>query len=169
MRRERISVNIRIWCQVRSDCTQQRCRCHHAESADHAFRDQQSRSQNITAKAQRHQRRSDEAGNDDGASELERQPTPRRNHAADSRTDRKSTRLNSSHSQISYAVFCLKKKNLLTQPPKPGQNPTLPHQRFPPSAQTWPFPYFTTYLLPSHVTSLTVSSLVSVTFRVRAT
>src|SRR2546430_17497406 len=29
--------------------------------------------------------------------------------------DRKSTRLNSSHSQISYAVFCLKKKN--TPPP----------------------------------------------------
>src|SRR2546430_7000936 len=29
-------------------------------------------------------------------------------HAA--RRDRKSTRLNSSHSQISYAVFCLKKK-----------------------------------------------------------
>src|SRR2546427_8546447 len=27
------------------------------------------------------------------------------------RADRKSTRLNSSHSQISYAVFCLKKKN----------------------------------------------------------
>src|SRR2546430_11736170 len=27
-----------------------------------------------------------------------------------SSTDRKSTRLNSSHSQISYAVFCLKKK-----------------------------------------------------------
>src|SRR5688572_31097646 len=31
-------------------------------------------------------------------------------HAASVR-DRKSTRLNSSHSQISYAVFCLKKKN----------------------------------------------------------
>src|SRR2546427_5546681 len=29
----------------------------------------------------------------------------------DGATDRKSTRLNSSHSQISYAVFCLKKKN----------------------------------------------------------
>src|SRR5688572_31452942 len=29
---------------------------------------------------------------------------------ADCLTDRKSTRLNSSHSQISYAVFCLKKK-----------------------------------------------------------
>src|SRR3712207_7534515 len=29
--------------------------------------------------------------------------------------DRKSTRLNSSHANISYAVFCLKKKNLLLQ------------------------------------------------------
>src|SRR2546427_9612538 len=29
--------------------------------------------------------------------------------------DRKSTRLNSSHSQISYAVFCLKKKNTRTR------------------------------------------------------
>src|SRR5689334_24332392 len=28
--------------------------------------------------------------------------------------DRKSTRLNSSHSSISYAVFCLKKKNIQT-------------------------------------------------------
>src|SRR2546430_9274045 len=31
---------------------------------------------------------------------------------ADAPQDRKSTRLNSSHSQISYAVFCLKKKNI---------------------------------------------------------
>src|SRR3712207_7149668 len=29
-------------------------------------------------------------------------------------SDRKSTRLNSSHANISYAVFCLKKKNTLT-------------------------------------------------------
>src|SRR2546430_15840448 len=29
--------------------------------------------------------------------------------------DRKSTRLNSSHSQISYAVFCLKKKKIRTR------------------------------------------------------
>src|SRR2546428_4361312 len=29
----------------------------------------------------------------------------------ESHLDRKSTRLNSSHDQISYAVFCLKKKN----------------------------------------------------------
>src|SRR2546430_15280065 len=31
------------------------------------------------------------------------------------RRDRKSTRLNSSHSQISYAVFCLKKKKKKSQ------------------------------------------------------
>src|SRR2546430_7500447 len=42
-----------------------------------------------------------------------------RRHLGDDRTrenvgDRKSTRLNSSHSQISYAVFCLKKKNTNT-------------------------------------------------------
>src|SRR5689334_24371199 len=33
---------------------------------------------------------------------------------ADTVADRKSTRLNSSHSSISYAVFCLKKKNKIT-------------------------------------------------------
>src|SRR2546427_7131097 len=32
--------------------------------------------------------------------------------------DRKSTRLNSSHSQISYAVFCLKKKKSEVPPPR---------------------------------------------------
>src|SRR3712207_8788943 len=31
--------------------------------------------------------------------------------------DRKSTRLNSSHANISYAVFCLKKKNRYLRPP----------------------------------------------------
>src|SRR2546430_12350347 len=34
--------------------------------------------------------------------------------------DRKSTRLNSSHSQISYAVFCLKKKKALSVAPVPA-------------------------------------------------
>src|SRR2546427_8979332 len=34
--------------------------------------------------------------------------------AANLQRDRKSTRLNSSHSQISYAVFCLKKKKRKT-------------------------------------------------------
>src|SRR2546430_9376456 len=37
--------------------------------------------------------------------------------------DRKSTRLNSSHSQISYAVFCLKKKNITSL-----QRPTITPQ-----------------------------------------
>src|SRR2546430_4781182 len=54
------------------------------------------------------------------ARELPHQMTPRWQ-----RRDRKSTRLNSSHSQISYAVFCLKKKKkkqivLLTKN-KPGE------------------------------------------------
>src|SRR2546430_12972593 len=35
---------------------------------------------------------------------------PRTRRRKRARLDRKSTRLNSSHSQISYAVFCLKKK-----------------------------------------------------------
>src|SRR2546430_7173452 len=39
--------------------------------------------------------------------------------------DRKSTRLNSSHSQISYAVFCLKKKKL-----EPPHIPLYLHTRF---------------------------------------
>src|SRR2546430_12541599 len=41
---------------------------------------------------------------------LVKMPPPRRAKIEISDADRKSTRLNSSHSQISYAVFCLKKK-----------------------------------------------------------
>src|SRR5256885_6258093 len=37
--------------------------------------------------------------------------------------DRKSTRLNSSHLVISYAVFCLKKKNNARPPPRPPRRP----------------------------------------------
>src|SRR5256886_9064138 len=46
--------------------------------------------------------------------------------------DRKSTRLNSSHSQISYAVFCLKKKMSGCRTlggathPRPARQPPLP-------------------------------------------
>src|SRR5258708_24708237 len=43
-------------------------------------------------------------------------------------TDRKSTRLNSSHQIISYAVFCLKKKNTGCRPPA-GCDPRLRRQR----------------------------------------
>src|ERR1039458_6178254 len=47
--------------------------------------------------------------------------------------DRKSTRLNSSHLGISYAVFCLKKKeNRTTRPPVPLPAPPAPLPRLPP-------------------------------------
>src|SRR5438034_7270170 len=36
--------------------------------------------------------------------------------------DRKSTRLNSSHTVISYAVFCLKKKNIKAKRARPRRN-----------------------------------------------
>src|SRR5690606_42150118 len=39
------------------------------------------------------------------------QPESLKTPEAQQRLDRKSTRLNSSHMKISYAVFCLKKKN----------------------------------------------------------
>src|SRR2546426_5460340 len=44
--------------------------------------------------------------------------------------DRKSTRLNSSHLVISYAVFCLKKKKLFSDSIPPQQNMLLssPHR-----------------------------------------
>src|SRR5690348_17519599 len=47
---------------------------------------------------------------------------------ARARQDRKSTRLNSSHPSISYAVFCLKKKKKLTSAlhPPPGVPQTEP-------------------------------------------
>src|SRR2546430_3438560 len=41
------------------------------------------------------------------------------------RGDRKSTRLNSSHSQISYAVFCLKKKKKTTSRRPPACESTV--------------------------------------------
>src|SRR2546422_5565066 len=44
------------------------------------------------------------------ASWLRRRPPRRVRRAVDGDQDRKSTRLNSSHGYISYAVFCLKKK-----------------------------------------------------------
>src|SRR5688572_29909041 len=46
--------------------------------------------------------------------EIQKQPRSR-NDVELTKSDRKSTRLNSSHSQISYAVFCLKKKRKFTE------------------------------------------------------
>src|SRR5690554_6974556 len=53
------------------------------------------------------------------------------------RRDRKSTRLNSSHVRISYAVFCLKKKKIEPPPPDaavplPCPERSSPHIRSPP-------------------------------------
>src|SRR2546430_11804454 len=48
------------------------------------------------------------------AAQLPREPGRAVDRAVNA--DRKSTRLNSSHSQISYAVFCLQKKKKQTQP-----------------------------------------------------
>src|SRR3712207_8814201 len=41
------------------------------------------------------------------------------------RRDRKSTRLNSSHANISYAVFCLKKKKIIIQLTADHRHPIL--------------------------------------------
>src|SRR3712207_8970842 len=50
---------------------------------------------------------------------------------ADPRRDRKSTRLNSSHANISYAVFCLKKKTSLTRAGSPPWSSTpSPHNHY---------------------------------------
>src|SRR5258707_5873077 len=47
----------------------------------------------------------------DGVASPDRGPRHQRHHPRhEGRADRKSTRLNSSHANISYAVFCLKKK-----------------------------------------------------------
>src|SRR2546430_2923779 len=55
--------------------------------------------------------------------------------------DRKSTRLNSSHSQISYAVFCLKKKTPHHLPPPPHPPPPIPaHQLLAPAPTVPPPP-----------------------------
>src|SRR5260221_9705345 len=58
---------------------------------------------------------------------MQRLGTPAHNQrcqvdSEEARTDRKSTRLNSSHTVISYAVFCLKKKKI-----KSEKGPALLH------------------------------------------
>src|SRR5438309_7924699 len=50
--------------------------------------------------------------------------TPRCTALAIARSDRKSTRLNSSHSSTSYAGYCLKKKSKGGGPDDPGGNAT---------------------------------------------
>src|SRR2546430_7301643 len=47
--------------------------------------------------------------------EILQRPVTLRTGIGELHEDRKSTRLNSSHSQISYAVFCLKKKTIYSR------------------------------------------------------
>src|SRR2546430_12802036 len=62
--------------------------------------------------------RRDEPQETEPGGRREQRPAPREPVRCSRRppgSDRKSTRLNSSHSQISYAVFCLKKKKNMHQ------------------------------------------------------
>src|SRR6266542_6248255 len=54
-----------------------------------------------------------------------RRAPPGGNWTASPRGDRKSTRLNSSHGSISYAVFCLKKKKIKQTHGRPMYNALL--------------------------------------------
>src|SRR2546427_3441241 len=62
-----------------------------------------------------------------GAGARHRRPgyEPARPEDSGRKRDRKSTRLNSSHSQISYAVFFLKKKKDITQVQKHTNSPGI--------------------------------------------
>src|SRR3982750_4133565 len=75
-------------------------------------------------------------------------------------SDRKSTRLNSSHEQISYAVFCLKKKD---QPDTPATVLTMRESDRP---RAFTLPLGNGYLTPPHVFEPHVASFF---FNVRAT
>src|SRR2546421_2516233 len=68
------------------------------------------------------------------------------------RTDRKSTRLNSSHDQISYAVFCLKKKKSQYAWPSCSNYRAAPHRHHKPSPMTHPWDY-TMRLVPRRFTA----------------
>src|SRR5689334_23555994 len=67
-----------------------------------------------------------EAGRDRGAAQPEPQ-VPAHRRDAEQVQDRKSTRLNSSHSSISYAVFCLKKKKKKKNKKKDNNNQQYYH------------------------------------------
>src|SRR2546430_12538339 len=78
-------------------------------------------------------------------------PLPRGPYGAPSvPADRKSTRLNSSHSQISYAVFCLKKKKTA-----PCSAPKLNHMNFELAPVTLPM----RFTINIHTQPLSINSL----------
>src|SRR5436309_7511775 len=81
------------------------------------FRSRQgARRRTLSAHHVREHRRDDETSRRDDARRRRSRPAT----TTSSIVDRKSTRLNSSHVKISYAVFCLKKKNKIkTDTPRP--------------------------------------------------
>src|SRR3712207_8066241 len=72
-----------------------------AAEREHAVADQPPRVGDLVASEVRERRRGSDAEEDSPVVRVEEQREQQ---------DRKSTRLNSSHANISYAVFCLKKK-----------------------------------------------------------
>src|SRR4051812_49554134 len=58
--------------------------------------------------------------------------------AREVRPDRKSTRLNSSHMSISYAVFCLKKKKKTNKPRIDSQVVSIHAHRLSEGGERWP-------------------------------
>src|SRR2546430_7582610 len=78
----------------------------------HYLADVRQRKKELVIFVDRHQRRRHVAIHDANIHDRARIDVPIETR---SRADRKSTRLNSSHSQISYAVFCLKKKKLINE------------------------------------------------------
>src|SRR3712207_7669890 len=77
------------------------------------FRSEDSRADEDAVGAELHAERRVGRRRDPARGEGDDRQTAVLRHPADEleRRDRKSTRLNSSHANISYAVFCLKKKN----------------------------------------------------------
>src|SRR5256884_4589218 len=77
--------------------------------------------------------------------------------------DRKSTRLNSSHGYISYAVFCLKKKK--NSPYESFLTSTLPAARLHPAAPPPPLSHTTTHPPPTprvHIDSAPTPSSIAI-------
>src|SRR2546428_10210438 len=81
------------------------------------------RSHLVAARPQVVERRAADVGVDQQAPQFRRLLAERAEMVVGA--DRKSTRLNSSHDQISYAVFCLKKK--ITKPYSPSAVCNAPH------------------------------------------
>src|SRR5256884_546578 len=73
------------------------------------------------------------------------------------RRDRKSTRLNSSHGYISYAVFCLKKKKIFHTGSHPLHS-VCPHAPCPPVR----YSHFCLYRTLSHIPASTVTHIHSI-------